>query len=156
MFNLFNLPLYPTLSPSFSNCLFLNPIPLFFLYCSLSPSISIVLLLSPTDFLPLFFLSLLSLFLCIFLCYFSLCLPLLLSLPLSLSPPLYPISLSPISLSLSLSLCISLLPCSLLMSLNTYDLNLKVPVYHWQISYCHIASCIKLSINQNGIFVVPV
>lgn len=64
MFNLFNLPLYPTLSPSFSNCLFLNPIPLFFLYCSLSPSISIVLLLSLTDFLPLFFLSLLSLSSC--------------------------------------------------------------------------------------------
>lgn len=128
MFNLFNLPLYPTLSPSFSNCLFLNPIPLFFLYCSLSPSISIVLLLSLTDFLPLFFLSLLSLSSCA--------------------------SFYVISLSLSLSR--ASFYYSLLMSLNTYDLNFKVRVYHWQISYCHIASCIKLSINQNGIFVVPV
>lgn len=57
---------------------------------------------------------------------------------------------------LSLSLSRASFYYSLLMSLNTYDLNFKVPVYHWQISYCHIASCIKLSINQNGIFVVPV
>lgn len=97
-------------------------------------------------------------------------LPLLLSLSLYLNCPpsvshwLSPtiLSLSPLSLlciflcSLSLSLsCIFLLQ-SPNMSLNTYDLNFKVPVYHWQISYCHIASCIKLSINQNGIFVVPV
>lgn len=146
MFNLFNLPLYPTLSPSFSNCLFLNPIPLF------SSSIALSLPLSQLSSfcLPLTFshysfsLSPLSLLVDLSMLF------LLMSSSFALSPSISLPLFLPLSFSHYFSLSLSLSPCasfyySLLMSLNTYDLNFKVPVYHWHISYCHIASCIKLT-----------